>query len=333
MMRDCRVRLDALVKCLFTLVRQDAPYPSPTSQLAVSILPELERRFRAALTSLDVDPEPLLGMIRRSQDPKFGDYQANFAMPLGKQLGKPPRDVAGEIVSNLDIEGFCELPEIAGPGFINLRVRDDWIIDRLTSAVGDERLGVPTVAERRTYVVDFSAPNVAKPMHVGHIRSTSIGDALSRTLRFAGHTVVTDNHIGDWGAQFGMIIYGYRHFCDTEAYESDAVHELARLYRLVRQLMDYHDGKAKLDGLAAKLNEAEERLEETLSNTEDQKPDKKAKKVINKLRKDVEEGKENLQGPEREDCRNRRESRVVEVGSGASGHQPSSAGRDGEAAC
>ena len=261
----------------------------------MSILPELERRFRAALTSLDVDPEPLLGMIRRSQDPKFGDYQANFAMPLGKQLGKPPRDVAGEIVSNLDIEGFCELPEIAGPGFINLRVRDDWIIDRLTSAVGDERLGVPTVAERRTYVVDFSAPNVAKPMHVGHIRSTSIGDALSRTLRFAGHTVVTDNHIGDWGTQFGMIIYGYRHFCDTEAYESDAVHELARLYRLVRQLMDYHDGKAKLDGLAAKLNEAEERLEETLSNTEDQKPDKKAKKVINKLRKDVEEGKENLQ--------------------------------------
>jgi len=234
-------------------------------------------------------------MIRRSQDPKFGDYQANFAMPLGKQLGKPPRDVAGEIVSNLDIEGFCDSPEVAGPGFINLRVRDDWIIDRLTAAVRDERLGVPAVAEPRTYVVDFSAPNVAKPMHVGHIRSTSIGDALSRTLRFAGHTVVTDNHIGDWGTQFGMIIYGYRHFCDAEAYQSDPVHELARLYRLVRQLMDYHDGKAKLDSVAAKLNEAEERLEETLSSTEDQKPDKKAKKLINKLRKDVEEGKESLQ--------------------------------------
>ena len=260
----------------------------------MSILPELESRFRTALTALDVDPEPLLGMIRRSQDPKFGDYQANFAMPLGKQLGKPPRDVAGEIVSKLDTEGFCDAPEVAGPGFINLRVRDDWIIDRLASAVGDERLGVPAAVQARTYVVDFSAPNVAKPMHVGHIRSTSIGDALARTLKFAGHKVVTDNHIGDWGTQFGMIIYGYRNFCDAEAYQSDPVHELARLYRLVRQLMDYHDGKAKLDTLAAKLTEAEERLEETLASTEDQKLEKKTKKLINKQRKDVEEGRENL---------------------------------------
>ena len=262
----------------------------------MSILPELESRFRTALASLDVDPEPLLGMIRRSQEPKFGDYQANFAMPLGKRLGKPPRDVAAEIVSNLGIEGFCESPEVAGPGFINLRVRDDWIIDRLASAIEDERLGVPAVAQPKTYVVDFSAPNVAKPMHVGHIRSTSIGDALARTLTFAGHKVVTDNHIGDWGTQFGMIIYGYRHFCDADAYQADPVHELARLYRLVRQLMDYHDGKARLDTMAAKLNEAEERLEETLSSTEGQKLDKKTKKAVNKLRKDVEEGRENLTG-------------------------------------
>ena len=163
-------------------------------------------------------------------------------------------------------------PEIAGPGFINLRIQDDWIIDQLNLAVADERLGVPAVAEPRTYVVDFSAPNVAKPMHVGHIRSTSIGDALSRTLRFAGHKVVTDNHIGDWGTQFGMIIYGYRHFCDAEAYQEAPVHELARLYRLVRQLMDYHDGKARLETMAARLTETEERLEETLANAEDKKP-------------------------------------------------------------
>ncbi len=260
----------------------------------MSILPELESRFRTALTSLDVDPEPLLGMIRRSQEPKFGDYQANFAMSLGKKLGKPPRDVAGEIVAALSIDGFCDTPEVAGPGFINLRVRDDWIVDQVTSAVEDERLGVPTAAEPKTYVVDFSAPNVAKPMHVGHIRSTSIGDAIAKTLEFAGHKVVTDNHIGDWGTQFGMIIYGYRHFCDADAYEADAVHELARLYRLVRQLMDYHDGKAKLDTMAAKLNEAEERLEEMLASTEGQKLDKKTKKVVNKLRKDVEEGREGL---------------------------------------
>jgi arginyl-tRNA synthetase len=247
------------------------------------------------LTALDVDPEPLLGMIRRSQDPKFGDYQGNFAMPLGKQLGKPPRDVASEIIANLNVDGFCDAPEVAGPGFINLRIRDDWIIDQVTAAVEDERLGVPAVAEPKTYVVDFSAPNVAKPMHVGHIRSTSIGDALARTLRFAGHKVITDNHIGDWGTQFGMIIYGYRHFCDGAAYESDPVHELARLYRLVRQLMDYHDGRAKLDTMAGKLSELEERLEETLSSTADQKLDKKTKKLLNKLRKDVEEGREELE--------------------------------------
>jgi len=260
----------------------------------VSILPELENRFRSALAALEVDPEPLLGMIRRSQDPKFGDYQANFAMPLGKQLGKPPRDVACEVVANLNVDGFCEAPEVAGPGFINLRIRNDWIVDQLTSAFADERLGVPAAAEPRTYVVDFSAPNVAKPMHVGHIRSTSIGDALSRTLRFAGHKVITDNHIGDWGTQFGMIIYGYRHSCDTEAYRSDSVRELARLYRLVRQLMDYHDGKAKLESMARKLTEAEERLEEAVSTTEGQKLDKKAKKLVSKLRKDVEEGQEEL---------------------------------------
>jgi arginyl-tRNA synthetase len=246
------------------------------------------------LAPLQVDPEPLVGMIRRSQDPKFGDYQANFAMPLGKQLGKPPRDVASEVVANLKVDGFCDPPEVAGPGFINLRIRDDWIVAQLTSAVADPRLGVPAAAEAKTYVVDFSAPNVAKPMHVGHIRSTSIGDALSRTLRFAGHNVVTDNHIGDWGTQFGMIIYGYRHFCDTTAYQADPVHELARLYRLVRQLMDYHDGKARLDSIAQKLNDAEERLEEVLSTADDQKPDKKTKKLLGKLRKDVEEGQEQL---------------------------------------
>ncbi|MHB8902308.1 MAG: arginine--tRNA ligase, partial [Thermoguttaceae bacterium] len=262
----------------------------------MSILPELENRFRTALAPLDIDPEPLLGMIRRSQDPKFGDYQANFAMILGKQLGKPPRDVASQIAGRLDLEGFCDPPEIAGPGFINLRIRDEWIVSQLASALAGDRLGVPTAAEAKTYVVDFSAPNVAKPMHVGHIRSTSIGDSIARTLRFAGHRVITDNHIGDWGTQFGMIIYGYRHFCDAAAYQADPVRELARLYRLVRQLMDYHDGKARLDTLARKLNEAEERLQEALAGADDQKSEKKSKKVLGKLRKDVEEGQEELRG-------------------------------------
>jgi len=101
-------------------------------------------------------------MIRQSQDAKFGDYQANFAMPLGKQLRRPPREVANEIVARLDVADFCLPPEIAGPGFINLRIKDQWLVERLTAAVGDPRLGVPQAAAPRTFVIDFLGPNVAK---------------------------------------------------------------------------------------------------------------------------------------------------------------------------
>ena len=204
----------------------------------MSILPHLKERFRAALVGLTDQPDECLEQIRRSQDPKFGDYQANFAMPLAKRLRRPPREVAGEVVGRLDLADLCQKPEIAGPGFINLRIRDDVLVRELSAAIGDERLGVPSVARPRTFVVDFSAPNVAKPMHVGHIRSTVIGDALCRVLRFLGHNAISDNHIGDWGTQFGMILYGWRHFRDEDAYRRNPVEELARLYRHVRRLMD-----------------------------------------------------------------------------------------------
>lgn len=204
----------------------------------MSILSELQQRFAVALRGLVEDPTELLDLVRRSQDPKFGDYQANFAMPLGKRLRRPPRQVAAEVIERLQIDDLCTPPEIAGPGFINLRLRDDSLAARLTAAVGDPRLGVPRAAATKTYVIDYSAPNVAKPMHVGHIRSTVIGDSLSRVLRFAGHRVISDNHLGDWGTQFGMIIYGYRHFLDREAYQRAPVEELARVYRQVRCLMD-----------------------------------------------------------------------------------------------
>jgi len=206
----------------------------------MSILPQLKERFRAALAGLIDDPSESLEMIRRSQEPKFGDYQANMAMALGKRLRRPPRDVAAEIVSRLNVADICHPPEIAGPGFINLRLLDSWLIEQLAAALGDPRLGVPEVsgAAKRRYVIDFSAPNVAKPMHVGHIRSTVIGDALCRVLRFLGHEVISDNHIGDWGTQFGMILYGWRHFRDDAAYRRNPVEELARLYRQARRLMD-----------------------------------------------------------------------------------------------
>jgi arginyl-tRNA synthetase len=164
-------------------------------------------------------------------------------MPLGKRLGRPPKEVAAQVVGRLEVDDLCEPPEVAGPGFINLRIKEQWLAKRLATAVSDERLGIAQVppAEARTYVIDYSAPNVAKPMHVGHIRSTVIGDALYKILRFLGHRTISDNHLGDWGTQFGMIIYGYKHFLDEQAYRRDPVGELARLYQLVRRLMDYRD--------------------------------------------------------------------------------------------
>ncbi|HEY2762319.1 MAG TPA: arginine--tRNA ligase, partial [Pirellulales bacterium] len=176
----------------------------------MNLLREIQRRFEAALTGLADIPTELLTQVRASQDPKFGDYQANCAMPLGKKLGKPPREIATEIISRLKIDDLCEKSEIAGPGFINLRLRSDFIAAQAAAAIADSRLGVPKVAEPKTYIVDYSAPNVAKPMHVGHIRSTVIGDCLYRTLKFIGHKTIGDNHLGDWGTQFGMIIYGLK---------------------------------------------------------------------------------------------------------------------------
>ncbi len=206
----------------------------------MSMLRTLKERFRPVLAELvGTDAlEKTLDLIRPAQDARFGDYQANMAMPLGKRLGRPPRDVAAEIVGKLQLDDLCEAPAVAGPGFINLRLRGDVLADRLRAAAGDERLAVPPASDPRTYVVDFSAPNVAKPMHVGHIRSTVIGDALCRVLRFLGHRVESDNHLGDWGTQFGMILYGYKHFLDEAAYAENPVAELSRLYRHVRGLMD-----------------------------------------------------------------------------------------------
>lgn len=210
----------------------------------MSFLPELKSRFRTALIDLTEETDVCLDQIRRSQDPKFGDYQANFAMSLAKRLGRPPREVAAQVLARLDVSDLCETPEIAGPGFINLRVKERWLVDWLATAVNDARLAIRETAAPRTVVVDFSAPNVAKPMHVGHIRSTVIGDALCRVLRFLGHRVISDNHIGDWGTQFGMILYGYKHFLDRRAYAANPVAELARLYRLVRRLMDFQAAEA-----------------------------------------------------------------------------------------
>ncbi len=233
----------------------------------MNTLSQLRDRVRTALAASVSDPaelERLVAMVRPAQDAAFGDYQANCAMPLGKLLGRPPRQVAAELVGRLNVANLCDPPEIAGPGFINLRLKTDWLAEQLGRLLLDERLGITPVAGPRHFVIDYSAPNVAKPMHVGHIRSTVIGDALARTLRFVGHRVTSDNHLGDWGTQFGMILFGYKHFLDADAYRADPVHELGRLYRLVNRLMAFPEQVAKRDRLVALLADPE-RLAEQLT--------------------------------------------------------------------
>lgn len=252
----------------------------------MDILAALRSRFASALGPLVADVEPYLAMIRPVQDARFGDFQANMAMPLAKVLAKPPRDVAAAIVSHLDIGDLCETPEVAGPGFINLRVRSDRLAAETAKLVPDERLGVASVAEPRTVIVDFSSPNVAKPMHVGHLRSTVIGDALARVYRFLGHRVIGDNHIGDWGTQFGMILYGYKHLLDAEAFEREPVSELARLYRLVNQLSDYRAAREALPKIGERISEAQQEIE-TFEESLDPK-DKDAKKRLTKLRNELD---------------------------------------------
>jgi arginyl-tRNA synthetase len=253
----------------------------------MNILARLKDSFRPALAALALEPTKvaeLLEMIRPAQDAKFGDYQANFAMPLGKQLGKPPRDVAAQIMAGANLAEICQQPEIAGPGFINLRLRDDWLTEQLNRAVQDDRLGILPAANPQTIVVDYSSPNVAKPMHVGHIRSTVIGDALTRTLRFLGHRVISDNHLGDWGTQFGMIIYGYKHFVDPAAYQANPVAELGRLYKLVHRLVDYRESVNNLPAQKERLIErlAEVERLKVQPKTGDKAADKKAAQALSK---------------------------------------------------
>lgn len=262
----------------------------------MNVIKILADRFSVALEGIGVDPTPYLDLIRPSQDARFGDYQANFAMPLGKKLGKSPREVAAEIVSKFDYADFFEEPEIAGPGFINLRVKTDCLAELVQKEARDERLGVERVAKPRRIVLDYSAPNVAKPLHVGHIRSTMIGNSLSRILRFLGNDVVSDNHLGDWGTQFGMIFYGYRNFLDADAYSKAPVDELARLYRLTRQLVDYYDAKGKIGKLEEALASAQKAQAEAAERAKTSGENPKAiAKERERLAKQTAAAKENVE--------------------------------------
>jgi arginyl-tRNA synthetase len=149
----------------------------------------------------------------------FADYQSNAALPLAKQLGRPPRDIAADIVRHLDVAGVAEPPEVSGPGFINFRLLPGWIAGQASGQLADPRLGVAQADPARRVVVEYSSPNVAKEMHVGHLRTTIVGDALARILEFAGQEVIRDNHVGDWGTPFGMLI---EHLLDVGEDSADA---------------------------------------------------------------------------------------------------------------
>jgi arginyl-tRNA synthetase len=186
--------------------------------------------MRAAFGDSAADHDPA---IHRSA---HADYQADAAMGLAKRLKKNPREVAAAILAELPADEVIASAAVSGPGFINLTLRPDYLSGALNRVSADERLGVPVAAEPRTVVVDYSSPNVAKEMHVGHLRSTIIGDCIARVLEFQGHEVIRQNHIGDWGTPFGMLI---EHLLDRQASSEDAnISELVSFYREARAKFD-----------------------------------------------------------------------------------------------
>jgi arginyl-tRNA synthetase len=205
----------------------------------MNLLHQLRSLFEPVLAELAPDRAKVsdyLNAIKPAGNAEHGDYQANFAMALAKPLGKKPPDVAKDVIAKLLPNDLIESSTVAGPGFINLRLKSDFLASAVRGIATDPKLGVEPAAKPRTFVIDLSGPNVAKPLHVGHLRSTIIGDALVRILRFQGHKVIGDNHLGDWGTQFGILLYGYKHHRDDEAFAADPVRELLRLYLHVRGL-------------------------------------------------------------------------------------------------
>ncbi|MBP2325391.1 arginyl-tRNA synthetase [Kibdelosporangium banguiense] len=196
---------------------------------------ELAARVAAAVkSSLDLDITAAEALIRPSSRPG-ADYQCNAAMGLGKRIGRQPREVATAIVEALDAGDLVEQPDIAGPGFINLTLRDSWLAGHMTDLLADERLGVPETDAPRRIAIDYSSPNVAKEMHVGHLRSSIIGDALVRLMRFQGHEVIPHNHLGDWGTPFGMLI---EHLLDEGFGADHTISDLNGFYQEARKKFD-----------------------------------------------------------------------------------------------
>jgi arginyl-tRNA synthetase len=252
-----------------------------------AVLPDMSRR-----SETEVDAVSAV-LVRPCPDPKFGDYQSNALMSLAKQRKMNPRQLATDTLAKLDVSDVCEKVEIAGAGFLNFRLKPSVLAQTLKAAARGEHLffekcgcdassqkvaatppsretqttsaNLPAGAgdeasQTRTVVIDFSSPNVAKPMHVGHIRSTILGDSLARTLRLLGHRVITDNHIGDWGTQFGMLLLGWKHHLKPDALQADPIGEMERLYKMVNATGDAMEtvrDAAKLELVRLQAGDAE----------------------------------------------------------------------------
>ncbi len=255
-------------------------------------------RILAPLTN---DSADLLHRITATRDPQFGDYQANLslAMVLGKQLGREPVALANEIADSLRGDSFFDSVDVAGRGYINMRLSNSWVVAETQSAEASDSLSISKPAEPKTYVVDYSSPNVAKPMHVGHIRSTVIGDAIVRILRKLGHSVISDNHLGDWGTQFGMVIYGYKNFNDAHAFNSNPVAELSRQYRLVQQIIGYQSAKSSIEPARKDLELLKQRLVEahlawTAAASQKNPEEKKLAKQLKSTERSIKEAEESI---------------------------------------
>ena len=195
----------------------------------------LSEKIKQAMIAAGADAQ-CEALVRQSGKVQFGDYQANGIMPAAKKLGLNPREFAQSVLDKAELQDIAEKTEIAGPGFINIFLKDSWLADNISRAVQDPKLGVHN-PEKQTVVVDYSSPNVAKEMHVGHLRSTIIGDAVVRTLEFLGNNVIRANHVGDWGTQFGMLI-AYLEKMENEHASEMELSDLEAFYRAAKKHYD-----------------------------------------------------------------------------------------------
>ena len=202
----------------------------------------LSDKIKQAMIAAGAD-EQCDALIRQSSKPQFGDYQANGIMAAAKKLGLNPREFAQKVLEHADLSDVAEKTEIAGPGFINIFLNPTWLANNVSAALKDQNLGV-SANEKQTIVVDYSSPNVAKEMHVGHLRSTIIGDAVVRTLEFLGHNVIRANHVGDWGTQFGMLI-AYLEKMENEHASEMELQDLEAFYREAKKHYDEDEAFAE----------------------------------------------------------------------------------------